>query len=115
MNAQGGEMRRIWSIWLGGILSAGFTVGSFAGCSSTTPIKLVGLVQTSKTDDGDNPIDIYLWDGKVGYPIDENAKKTQLLEKVDSKIEAEGEMTESYGGKKTIVIEKYRILREALE
>ena len=86
-----------------------------SACSSTTQVKLVGLVQSSKTDDSVNPIDIFLWDGKAAYPIDQSPSQEQLLEKVDSKIEADAELTESYSGKKTILIKKFRILKDAAE
>lgn len=86
-----------------------------SACSTTTQTKLVGLVQSSKTDDSDNPVEIYLWDGKTPVPIEENPNQQVLLDKVDSKIEAEGELTETYSGKKSFLVKKYKILKEAGE
>lgn len=89
--------------------------GMLSGCSTTTETKLVGLIQSSKTDANDNPVAIYLWDGKSEYPIEENQNMTSLLEKIDSKVEAQVDLVETYGGEKTILIKKYKILKEAGE
>ena len=104
IDLKGGEMRRSCLFLI--------LIVIMSACSSTTQVKLVGLVQSSKTDDSDNPIDIF---GKSAYPIDQSPSQEQLLEKVDSKIEADAELTESYSGKKTILIKKFRILKDAAE
>ena len=106
-------MRRFCS--LGILLLGGFSCLLFAACSTTTPVKLVGLVQSSKTDENDNPTEIFLWDGKEAIPIEKNDSQNQLLEKVDSKIEAHGTLTEGSSGKKSLEIESFKVLRDAAE
>lgn len=77
-------------------------------------VKVNGFILTSKTDENDFPVKIYIWDGKTEYHLKKNKVEQELLEKVDHKVSAEGIIYGNvYGSdlnKKEIEIESYQLL-----
>lgn len=72
---------------------------------------LTGFVQSSKTDKNDNPTEIYLFDGKEEYQIEENKQQEKLLDQVDRKVVVKGSVGTSFGGKKKyITVEEFQVL-----
>lgn len=82
------------------------------GCSAGESVKLTGYVLSSKTDENDNPVDIYLFDGTTEYPIEKNDSQEKLLDLVDQKVQIEGTLGSSFGGKKSVTIERFKRLEE---
>lgn len=71
---------------------------------------LTGFVQSAKTDKNDNPVEIYIFDGKEEYQIEENDLQEKLLEEIDKKVVVKGAVGTSFSGKKYITIEDFQIL-----
>lgn len=79
---------------------------SMGGASQT----LVGYVQSSATDENDNPTEIFLFDGKNEYRIEKGKVQRELLDLVDRKISAQVVISDGWGGKKEIDIEEYKVV-----
>lgn len=101
-----GARRRV--ITVGAFIVAGPLLMS--GCAGKEPIQITGFIQSSKTDDNDIPVDGYLWDGTTQYNLEHNDKLEGLLENVDRKVKAEGQVREDWDGKKWIEIESMKIV-----
>lgn len=69
-----------------------------------------GYVQSSATDENDNPTEIYLFDGKEEYQVEKGKIRNELLELVDRKISAKVVISEGWGGKKTALVEQYKVI-----
>lgn len=79
--------------------------------SSGSPKILTGFIQSSKTDKNDNPTEIFIFDGKNEYLIEENEQQKQLLDAVDKKVSVKGDVSTSYSGKKNFVtVNEFQIL-----
>ena len=87
-------------------------VVTFVGCSAGESVKLSGYVLSSKTDENDNPVDIYLFDGSSEYPIEKNSAQEQLLDLVDQKVQVEGTVESTFSGKKSVTVERFKRLEE---
>ena len=91
-----------------------FTAASaalFAGCvASSVNETVTGYIQSSKLDDDDNPIDVYLFDGKTEYLITKNPKHNELLDLVDRKVSVKGEVSDAPEGKKRIDVESFKVV-----
>ena len=79
---------------------------SVGGASQT----LVGYVQSSATDENDNPTEIFLFDGKNEYRIEKGKVQRELLDLVDRKISARVVISDGWGGKQEIEIEEYKVV-----
>ena len=71
---------------------------------------VTGFIQSTGVDDDDNPIDVYIFDGKTEYKIAKNKQHSELLNLVDHKVSASGEVSDAGEGKKLIAVDKYKIL-----
>jgi len=99
--------------------SAGFVflclfliAAGMSGCSGafSTTESVTGFVQSGGTDDNDEPIDIYIFDGTTEYHVTESIAEKQLKELVDRKVKATGDVSEGREGKKTISVKDYKLL-----
>lgn len=71
---------------------------------------VTGFIQSSKTDDNDNPVDGFIWDGKTEYRIGDNKKKDELLELIDRKVAIRGRLFKDWGGKMEVEVDSYQVL-----
>lgn len=93
------------------LLAAAAALLTPAACSvGANAQTLVGYVQSSATDENDNPTDIFLFDGKNEYQIKKNDVQQKLLDLVDRKISAQAVISEGWGGKKIADIEEYKVV-----
>lgn len=84
----------------------------FSACSigSGTPRIINGFVQSSKTDNNDNPTEIYIFDSKDEYFVEENDIQKQLLDNTDRRVVVKGDISSSFSGKKYITIHEVQFL-----
>ncbi len=84
----------------------------FSACSGafSTVETVTGFVQSGGTDENDNPIKIFIFDGKTEYHVTESIAEKQLRDLVDRKIKATGEVSDSGEGSKTISVKDYKVL-----
>lgn len=80
-----------------------------SGCSLGSSTQVTGYVQSVKTDAYDTPTDISLFDGKDEYEIEKNDQQKALIDLVNRKISAQGNVNETWGGKKQIEIESFEV------
>ncbi len=78
-------------------------------CAASTDAVITGFVQATETDENDNPVDIYLFDGKDEYRFSESKAHEQLFDLVDRKVTITGTVSD-WGGKKTISVDEYKVV-----
>lgn len=86
---------------------------AFFACSATGggPSTIVGYVQSAKTDENDNPTDIYIFDGKDNYHVEKNKRQTELLDLVDRQVKVQGTVSKGWGSKEMdITVKSYEVL-----
>ena len=93
-------------------LSTFLVVGFLTGCSSglSGPMVLTGYVQSSKTDDNDNAVEAYIWDGSKQFHISKGPQLEGLLELIDRKVSVRGNVSTDWDDKYHIAVDSFTVL-----
>ncbi len=83
-------------------------VMSACSVQQSEPVTITGYILSSATDENDNPVGVYLFDGKDEYHIADNKLEKELLDLVDQRVEVQGVASQGGGGKQSLVVEKYK-------
>ncbi len=90
-----------------GAISAVMGAGA---CATSHPMVVTGYIETTKTDDNDNPVDINIWDDKRQYDIVKKGQYKPMLDFVDHKVSAKGQVKELGNGKSEIEVESFQVI-----
>lgn len=93
-------------------LGALLVIGLLSGCSSglNGPMVLTGFVQSSKTDDNDNAVEAYIWDGSKQFHVSKGPQLEELLELIDRKVSVRGNVSTDWDERYHIEVESFTVV-----